>query len=315
MKWVELNENAPPLDSIRHVALGFFDGLHLGHRSVIINPFSDNALDQTAVLSFWPHPLTILRPQQAPPLLTDFDEKNRILENWTIGRHCWIPFDTQTANRPPEWLMDKLGASFPGLRSLSVGPNFRFGLNRGGSPLTLSQWCQEKNIQFHLTDFILDQGMPISSSRIRQSLAAGDLETGERLLGHPYQLSGTVVTGQKKGRQMGLPTANLSMKKDNILPAGVYAAHCHFPDGTRSSAALNIGQRPTVKTKEKEPTLSIEAHLIDWEGDCYGQHLSVTPLKFIRPEQRFQSIEKLADQIRRDVDTCRTLLESTYKRV
>jgi len=288
------------------VALGFFDGLHRGHRAVIINPFSQNALDQTAVVSFWPHPLTILRPEQAPPLLTDRAEKNRILEDWTIGSHCWIPFDEQTANRPPEWLMETMEQSFPGLTSLSVGPNFRFGLKRAGSPVTLSQWCRERDIHFHLTDFILDQGMPISSSRIRQSLAVGDLETAGHLLGRPYQMSGTVCPGQKQGRQMGFPTANLSTRKKNILPGGVYAAHCDFADESRQPAALNIGHRPTMKPNK--PVLTIEAHLIDWEGDCYGQELSITPVKFIRPEKRFQSAEDLARQISSDVESCRAIL-------
>lgn len=306
MERVTLDETAPfPLE-FRHVALGFFDGLHLGHRAVILNPASRDTPEATAVVSFWPHPLTVLRPDQAPPLLTDRNEKNQLLESWGLGAHAVVPFDDKTAHQPPEWLLRLLERCFPHLESLSVGPNFRFGLKRAGSPLTLSQWCQEKNIQFHLTDFVLDQGMPISSSRIRQCLASGDLITSNRLLGHEYQLAGEVVAGAKQGRRLGFPTANLAIQKTNILPHGVYAARACLPDTPPQAAALNIGLRPTINSSS--PELSIEAHLLDWDGDCYGQFLTLKPVHYLRPEKRFRSREELITQIASDVNACREFL-------
>ncbi|MGF1678815.1 MAG: riboflavin biosynthesis protein RibF [Candidatus Methylacidiphilales bacterium] len=292
---------------IRHLALGFFDGLHLGHRSVILNPHSLNHLEQTAVLTFWPHPMTVLTGQKPPDLITTLEEKTAILQSWKIGHTAVLDFNNDMAMSSPEVFLDAIAVAFPNMVTLSVGPNFRFAHRRAGTPVTLADWCRERGVQFHLTDYMMDGATPISSTRIRELLREGKLDEATRMMGHPYPLTGHVVRGEGNGRHIGFPTANFSLAKTCLLPDGVYLAEWIDAQAIAHPVALNIGFRPTLG---KHQTRSVEAHVIDFHSDLYGQHLQLQVLKFLRAEQKFPDVEALKDQIRRDVETCRERYDS-----
>ncbi len=299
---------------IQHLAIGFFDGLHLGHRAVIINQWNQKELNKTCVLTFWPHPLEILSPENAPAMITSMDEKIQILEQWGIGHCCTVPFTKDLAHSDAALFLNWLERHFPKLRTLSVGPNFRFGNRREGTPLSLSRWCEAQGIHFHLSDFILASGAPISSTHIRDLLASGKLNTANQLIGRPYAVSGKVISGKQLGRKIGFPTANIRLQKQLDIPAGVYAARVLLEDGAVIPGALNFGIRPTLVNPDIREH-STEVHLIDWSGNLYGQNIKCELLQHVRPEMKFDSVASLSNQIRKDVAECTTVLNSlnTFK--
>ncbi|MEM1158020.1 MAG: riboflavin biosynthesis protein RibF [Verrucomicrobiota bacterium] len=287
---------------IRHLALGFFDGLHRGHHAVIVNEITRDALDQTCVLTFWPHPMEVLSPDDQPVLLTNISDKTEILRSWGIGFICVVPFDTALAHQPYPEFLDSIQQNFPALKSVSVGPNFRFGKQRGGTPLSLAEWCAERDLLFNLADFMLDGSDPISSTRIRALLEQGDLPAANRLLGRSYQISGTVIKGNQLGRKLGFPTANISLDSPIHIPHGVYQVQVELADQQQVCGALNHGLRPSVDGPARETT---EVHLIDWAGDLYDQPVRCKLMRHIRPETEFSTLDLLKDQIVRDIDACR----------
>jgi riboflavin kinase/FMN adenylyltransferase len=288
---------SPSGKSVRHLALGFFDGLHLGHRRVILGGEKPHVPAHTAVLTFRDHPLSVLHPEKHPALITGLPHKLRILERWQIGSVVALPFDTARSRQDPADFLKELASAFPSLQTVSVGPNWRFGRNRSGDVDLLGRWCRERNIALDNPDPVLFAGERISSSRIRAAITAGQLADTAEMLGRPFTLFGTVGAGAGRGAGLGFATANLQTEDECLPPEGVYAGRAHLPDGKTFPAAINLGPQPTFGGQERHP----EAHLIGFTGSLSGQTLDLQFSKFLRPIQKFDSAETLAAQIQKDI--------------
>lgn len=267
----------------RTVAIGTFDGVHLGHRQVIAN--------SKTVLTFDPHPLSILNPDATPKLLTPLSLKARILEGIGVEELVLLDFTRELASMPAEEfvqsiLIDRLGATH-----VSVGENFRFGFKAQGDPQFLSGFDQ---FETAIVPLVENGGEIVSSSQIRGLVAAGDVNRAGELLGYPFTMIGEVVHGDKRGRTLGFPTANLVPHEHDCVPGhGVYAA---LTNGVAS--AVNVGIRPTFQTGRG---LIVEAFLIDWSGELYGENVEVAFLARMRGERRYDGVGLLVEQMHKDV--------------
>lgn len=298
------------------VALGNFDGLHLGHQTVI-NALSlaDHPGCYRTVLAFNPHPREYFSGQ-LQQLLTPGPEKVHWLEKMQVDQLLLLPFNAELANLSPEAFFRNILVEGLQTRQISAGFNFHFGRDRSGTPQDLVALgktygipvniLSAQNLESDHLSPIEDQR--ISSSRIKNALENGDIHLANKLLGRRYTLEGKVVKGQQLGRTIGFPTANLDLSPAKFLPRlGVYRVQIQRQgDETKWSGVMNIGYRPTVNGRE----LRVEVHLFDWSGDLYGQTLTVCFADFLRPEQKFNSIEDLQAQIQRDCDTARAQLTS-----
>lgn len=298
--------------NVQHLAIGFFDGLHRGHQSVILNEHTKAHLEKSCVLTFWPHPLSILSPGQTPLIITNLEEKKSILNSWGVGHLCVVEFTRDLANSHAASFLENLEKNFPKLKTLSVGPNFRFGKNRMGTPLSLSNWCNSNNIQFILSDFILDEQAPISSTRIRSLLTAGEIQQANSLLGRNYSVSGRVVSGDGIGRKLGYPTANVQLTKNCEIPNGVYTVKVQLPDNKIVAGVLNYGTRPTVQ-RAHALLKSFEVHLLEWTGNLYDKSITCMLFNKIREERHFKSMDHLTRQIAQDIKRCTDMLKLDNK--
>ena len=273
----------------RHVAIGTFDGVHLGHRAVID--------DADTVLTFDPHPLEILHPAAAPKLIMPFKVKRDVIEGLGVEELVVIPFDREFTSIPPEGFIDQVLVERLGARQVSVGENFRFGAKAKGEPALL-----ESRTEFttRVVPLVEVDGEAVSSTRIRALVAAGEMEAARRCLGAPFMVEGAVAEGDRRGRELGFPTANLVPDDRLVIPGhGVYAA---FANG--SPAAVNVGVRPTFETGRG---LLIEAYLIDHEEDLYGRNLRVAFVSRLRGERRFEGVAELVAQMHQDVEDARRI--------
>ncbi|MGH2964206.1 MAG: bifunctional riboflavin kinase/FAD synthetase [Solirubrobacterales bacterium] len=276
----------------RHIAIGTFDGVHVGHRQVI-----DRA---DTVLTFEPHPLSVLHPDAAPKLIMPFEIKRDVIEGLGVDELVVIPFDRSFSTIPPEEFCSRILVDTLGAERISVGENFRFGAKAKGDPEMLAS---REEFDSRVVPLVEVDGEIVSSTRIRSLVAAGEVETATSCLGAPFLLEGSVVEGDGRGRTLGFPTANLVPSDELVSPGhGVYAA---FANGR--PAAVNVGVRPTFETGRG---LLVEAYLIDFEGDLYGQTLRVAFIARLRGERRFPSVEDLIAQMHRDVDEARELCAS-----
>jgi riboflavin kinase / FMN adenylyltransferase len=276
----------------RHIAIGTFDGVHVGHRRVI-----DRA---DTVLTFEPHPLSILHPDAAPKLIMPFEIKRDVIEGLGVEELVVIPFDQSFSTIPPEEFCSRILIDTLGAERVSVGENFRFGAKAKGDPEMLAS---RDEFDSRVVPLVEVDGEIVSSTRIRSLVAAGEVEAATNCLGAPFLLEGSVVEGDGRGRTLGFPTANLVPSDDLVCPGhGVYAA---FANG--QPAAVNVGVRPTFETGRG---LLVEAYLIDFEGDLYGQTLRVAFIGRLRGERRFPSVEDLIAQMHRDVGEARELCAS-----
>ena len=310
------------------VALGKFDGVHLGHQRVIqpVLPsvWGGENLDHTdrknprpysTVVTFDPHPHEFFTGLPRD-LLTPLDEKVAQLRSLGVEQLVLLPFDRELSALSPEEFVDKILVEQLQCQQISVGQDFCFGKKRMGTAQDLQLLAAKYNIpvtiapiQTDTENLLTADDTRISTSSIRDSLAAGDIPKANRLLGRPYSLTGVVVTGQKLGRTIGFPTANMQLPKDKFLPRhGVYAIKVIMPDNstTQQFGVMNIGNRPTVNGIDTR----VEVHLLDWSGDLYGQNLVVQLVKFLRPEQKFPSLEALKNQIRLDSTAAQEIFNS-----
>jgi riboflavin kinase/FMN adenylyltransferase len=268
----------------RHVAIGTFDGVHVGHQEVI-----DEA---DTVLTFEPHPLEILHPAAAPKLIMAFKVKRDVIDGLGVGELVVIPFNDEFASIPAEGFIEQVLLERLGAERVSVGENFRFGAKAKGDPALLQA---REEFSTRVVPLVEIDGETVSSTRIRALVAAGEVEEARRCLGAPFMLEGQVVEGDRRGRELGFPTANLVPDDRLVSPGhGVYAA---FANG--HCAAVNIGVRPTFETGRG---VLIEAYLIDHEEDLYGQNLRIAFVSRLRGERRFPSVEELIAQMHRDVE-------------
>ena len=281
----------------RRVAVGTFDGVHLGHREVIRGA--------DTVLTFDPHPQSVVAPGSAPRLLTTIERKAELVAGLGVEELVIIPFDGAFAARSAQDFVDHVLVE--GLRAthVSVGENFRFGHKAKGDADLLRA---DDRFETRVVPLLEFHDEVVSSSHIRGLITAGDVEEGGRLLGDPFQLRGEVVHGDKRGRSLGFPTANLIPDARYVTPGhGVYAARAVIigPDPELIlPAAVNIGVRPQFVTGRGE---LIEAYLLDFEGDIYGQTLRIDFLRRLRGEKRFESVDALVEQMGRDVEEARSI--------
>ncbi|HET7454951.1 MAG TPA: bifunctional riboflavin kinase/FAD synthetase [Solirubrobacterales bacterium] len=268
----------------RNVAIGTFDGVHLGHQAVIEGA--------DTVLTFDPHPLEVLHPAATPKLIMPFNVKRDVIEGLGVQELVVIPFDKDFAHRSAEdfiehVLLEKLDA-----KQVSVGENFRFGAKAKGDPAMLEA---RSEFQSRVVPLVEVDGETVSSTRIRALVAAGEMHAARRCLGAPFMVEGEVVSGDQRGRELGFPTANIVPDDRLVIPGhGVYAA---FADGV--PAAVNVGIRPTF---ESGRGVLIETYLIDREEDLYGRILRVAFVERLRGERNYPDVQKLIDQMHRDVE-------------
>ncbi len=287
------------------IALGNFDGVHLGHQSVI-QPALQQAVRST-VVTFDPHPREYFRGESCL-LLTPREEKIRHLKRLGIQQLVLLPFNQQLASLSPEAFVKDILIQQLKPHFITVGENFRFGYQRQGTAEDLSAIASPFGITVKIVGLQTDHQQRISSSRIRQALSEGNINLANQLLGRSYSLTGSVVTGQQRGRTIGFPTANLDCPRNKLIPRyGVYAVLVSSPINSLVNphpAVMNIGMRPTVNGEF--PT--IEIHLLDWTGDLYNYPLTVELKQFLRPEQKFSSLEELKAQIADDCQQARQCL-------
>ena len=274
------------------MAIGVFDGVHVGHRQVIEGA--------DTVLTFEPHPLRVLHPEAAPKLIMPFEIKRDVIEGLGVEELIVIPFDDEFSTIAAEDFCSQVLAQALGARSVSVGENFRFGAKARGDDQMLAS---RDEFETRVVPLVEVDGEIVSSTRVRSLVAAGEIEAATRCLGAPFLLEGTVVEGDERGRKLGFPTANIVPSDDLVCPGhGVYAA---FADGL--PAAVNVGVRPTFETGRG---LLVEAYLIDFEGDLYGRTLRIAFISRLRGERRFGGVEELIAQMHRDVEMARELCAS-----
>ena len=279
------------------LTIGNFDGVHLGHQEVLNGLKSRaNSLGlASTVMTFEPHPQELFLGQQAPARLSRLREKLRLLENYDIDRLLCVRFNQQFATLSAPEFIEQLLVNKLGVKFLVVGDDFRFGHDRTGDYNMLVKAGQQYDFEVVSTQSLKLANARISSTLIRQKLAAGEIATAQKMLGHPYTISGRVRHGDKKGRTIGFPTANIALERKVSPLHGVYAVEVVL-DGVSYSGVANIGQRPTVNGSR----MQLEIHLFDFQGDIYGEAIDTQVMHKIRDEFKFDSFEQLKQQIAKD---------------
>jgi riboflavin kinase / FMN adenylyltransferase len=294
MKVVSLPD-VEPGSGPRKVAIGTFDGVHLGHREVIRG--SDT------VLTFDPHPLSVINPEATPKLISTFNVKRDLIAGLGVEELVVIPFDNGFASLTAEEFVGEVLIERLGATQVSVGENFRFGQRARGTPDFLREHSE---FETRVATLVEATGETISSTQIRGLVAAGEVGQAARFLGGPFLFEGEVVSGDRRGRELGMPTANLVPDERYVVPGhGVYAAWAHG-----HPAAVNVGVRPMFETGRG---LLVEAHLIGFEGDIYGETLRIAFLERLRGEKRFDSVDELVAQMNRDVEDARRIASAASR--
>jgi riboflavin kinase/FMN adenylyltransferase len=286
------------------LAIGVFDGVHLGHRAVIERALHDaRAMNGTAVIvTFDPHPIRVLRPAEAPRLLTSTRHKIQLIRELGAKHLLIIPFNETFATTPPDRFIRTLAEACRPLREICVGHQWSFGKGRAGNLDLLKDLGDSLGFDEVGVHAVQVDRKIVSSTLIRNAVAQGDLAAAQRLLGRPFTVLGTVVAGDGRGRTLGFPTANLNTANEQFPPNGVYAATV-LRKGEKIPAVVNIGVRPTVAVQSGERLL--EVHLLDFSGDLYGEELELGFGRHLRPEQKFASLDELRAQIARDAAVAR----------
>lgn len=285
-----------------HLALGVFDGVHLGHQAVVARAVDAARREggMAGLLTFDPHPIQVIAPEKAPTaLLATLEHKQRIVE--VLGVECFVPltFDRTMAELDAEDFIERLMQA--PVKTIAVGEDWRFGYRRRGDVIMLKALAEKYGYQLEKVAPVMFEGDRISSTRIRQAIRDGNLDSAASMLGRHYSLCAHVVQGRKLGRELGFPTANLPVGLSQLPPCGVWAVNVSDDSGGCWRGVANLGSRPTVDGGE----VMLEVHLLDFSGDLYGRLLDVRFEKYLRPEQKFASVEALAAQIARDVEDAR----------
>jgi len=299
----------PPAPAGRSIALGTFDGVHRGHRGVIeaaVEGARANGL-RPAVVTFDPHPLQVLTPGDAPQLLTTTGTKAALVAQLGVEELLAIPFTAELSQQTPEEFCEQVLAGALDARRVAVGENFRFGRGASGDAELLRARKEFETVVVPLVEY---GDEPVSSSRIRELVSAGDVSSAAKLLASPYRLVGDVMPGDARGRELGMPTINLGLPPESVIPApGIYAGRAHGDTlGANVPAAISIGVRPTF---EDAGDLRVEAYLIGFDGDLYGQTVTLEFLERLRDEVKFDSVEALQRQMRADVEQTEKIAGST----
>jgi len=290
------------------LAIGFFDGVHLGHQQIIRQTVADAELHEAmaVVVTFDQHPNTVVAPDRVPPLIYSLPQKLRAIvstgADTTLLLHFDEAFSRQTGEEFVRWLVREFGH----LTSICVGSTFTFGHKRSGNVDLLKRMGAEFKFSVHgLAAVSLDEQV-VSSTRIRETIRNGQFDPASQMLGRPYALGGKVMKGDGVGRKLGFPTANLNVSGLLVPPSGVYAVHVH-ESARMHRAVANIGYRPTIGSAV--PELRVEAHLLDFQGDLYGGELELSFVNKLRDERKFPSLEALQSQISADIAQAKCLFE------
>lgn len=294
------------------ITIGAYDGVHVGHRAVI-DQVRDRAAQMSAksvVVTFDRHPASVVRPESAPKLLSDAGQRLELLASTGVDATLVVGFDDERRHESAEEFVRKVLVEVLATRAVVVGEDFHFGHRREGNVALLRQLGARFDFEVFPVELIERPdgvGEPVSSTAIRRALAGGNVETAARLLGRPFEVRGTVVKGDQRGRLLGFPTANVEVPKNICLPAdGVYAGWYIRENGAIHACAMNLGRRPTFY--EHADVSLLEAHLIDFEGDLYGERAHVRFTNFLRGERKFDGIDALIAQLKQDVDHARSIL-------
>ncbi len=303
MRIVRGLESVPPDARPSVVALGIFDGVHLGHRAILgtaLTRARASGLEAVAC-TFDPHPLEVLQPERAPRPITSLDERLTLIGDSGIDAVVVLAFTREFAAIEPEaFVKDVLLERFRA-REIVVGYNHRFGRGARGDARLLAALAERSGFRSHVVPPKTVDGAVVSSSEIRAALGRGDVTTAARDLGRPYAIEGRVTSGAGRGRTLGFPTANIASDLAVLVARGVYWGRVHV-EGCAHAAVVNVGVRPTFG----ETTLAVEAHLLDFAGDIYGQTVRLEFLDRLRDEMRFPSVEELKAQVVRDIAAART---------
>jgi riboflavin kinase/FMN adenylyltransferase len=286
------------------LAIGFFDGVHLGHQQILRQAINDGRQHEASALAitFDQHPNTVVAPDRVPPLIYSLPQKLRTIAELGMDNLWLVHFDKVFSEQTGESFIRGLAKDLGSLHSICVGTNFVFGYKRGGNVALLSRLGEELKFTVHGLAAVSLDGKAVSSTRIREGIQAGRLDEVSQMLGRSYSLTGPVMRGDGLGRKLGFPTANVDVSGLALPPRGVYAVHAELA-GKAWRAVLNIGFRPTLQNPK--PQLQIEAHLLDFQGDLYGQELELKFVDNLRQEQKFASLEELRAQIARDIAQAR----------
>jgi riboflavin kinase/FMN adenylyltransferase len=296
----------PPADfTAGAITVGNFDGVHRGHRELIIGCIAEaGQVNGPAVaVTFDPPPLAVLVPSAMKPPLTTTAERNELLLAAGVSKVVSLKTDAGLLALEPEAFFEDVVLGLFRAKAIVEGFNFRFGRARSGDTAELRRLCDKHRVRFREVKPLLDSGEPVSSSRIRTAIQTGDVTTAENLLGREYSISGVVETGAKRGRTIGFPTANLGGVRTLVPGTGVYAVRATV-DGVTHRAAANVGPNPTFGDDARK----IEVHLLDFTGDLYGKELRVSFVKRLRDTRPFGGVNELVEQLKRDVAEARAAL-------
>ncbi len=291
------------------LSIGVFDGVHPGHRAVLGRAAADAAAagGSAVALTFDPHPARFLRPGAAPRLLTSTAHKARLIEEFGMPNLLIVPFDAEFAAQSPEAFIRRLASAARPLRQICVGENWTFGKGRAGNVALLRALGKEMGFTVAEVPAVKIDGAAVSSTRVREAVERGDLDAARRLLGRDYTILGTVEPGDRLGRTIGFPTANLRAHNEQFPPDGVYAVRVSA-EGENWRGVANVGYRPTVASGA--PERKLEVHLFDFSGDLYDRDLDVDFVCFLRGEKKFDGLDALKAQIAADAAEARRLLEA-----
>ena len=286
------------------LTIGNFDGVHKGHQAMLSRLVREAGLRRlmSCVLTFEPHPQEVFAPRSAPTRLTNLREKFELLSSNGIGRVQVQRFSRAFASLPAEAFAERVIARALGARWVLIGDDFRFGANRAGDFALLRDLGRGFGFEVEAMPTVELENRRVSSSAVRAALAAGELASAERLLGRPYSISGRVVHGNKLGRQIGFPTANVQMKHNRPPLMGIYAVRAHVDGRAPMPGVASLGVRPTVNS---DGQAALEVHLFDYDGDLYRHHMRVEFLKKIRDEAKYPDLESLRAQIARDCEAAK----------
>jgi len=294
------------------LTIGAYDGVHRGHQAIVeqVRASATALSARSVVVTFDRHPASVVRPESAPRLLTDLDQKLELLAATGVDATVLVHFDEAQSHESPVSFVERVLVGALRARQIVVGEDFHFGNHRAGNVALLRTLGAEHG--FEVTPLQLlarSDGVdePVSSTAIRRAMAGGAVEVAAALLGRPFQARGVVVRGDQRGRLLGFPTANVEVPNHVCLPAdGVYAGWYLRPEGERHPCAINLGRRPTFYEHADHSLL--EAHLLDFEGDLYGEQARVEFTDFLRSERKFDGIDALVAQLKHDVEHARTAL-------
>ena len=312
---MRITHGLTPLGTPHAVTIGNFDGLHLGHQAMLAR-LQDVARARglpSCVLSFEPHPREFFTPEQAPARLSSLREKAECLQRMGIDRLHVFRFDRAFSALSAEAFIEQVLGTTLQTRYVLVGDDFRYGARRTGDFALLKQAGQSLGFDAEFLPTVEVAGERASSTAVRQALAAGELEHAERLLGRPYSISGRVMHGDKLGRDIGFPTANIQLKHNRPPLLGIFAVEVYGLNGEPLPGAASLGKRPTVKNPDAVPVL--EVHLFDFNTEIYGRRVRVDFLHKLRDEEKYPDLDSLVAQIRRDVDNAKQFLKQRRARL